>query len=306
MTTDASSPRSARASRATAPAILLAIVAACSPTAAPSATPATPGSSGGPSAGPANNPTPTAIAGIQHPTGAADVVLRLESGGGFVMMGAQSISTPIFTLYGDGRVVWRDINAPVPEPIGSVAPLAALRTVRLTESAVQSLLEDAIERGGLGDAAETYVGQGADMPTTTFTLNVNGSTKTVSATPLSPDMHPAAGPIIAALAALNDRLQGFSSIVGNSDLYTPTAYRGVLMPQDQAFSEPVDWPWPTIAPTDFTADGNEFVLIRTLTPDDVAKLGLTGIEGGFMGLTLQNGDKLYGFSLRPLLPGETK
>ena len=78
------------------------------------------------------------------------------------------------------------------------------------------------------------------------------------------------------------------------------------MPQDQAFNPPVDWPWTTIAPTDFKADGNEFLLLRTLTPDDVAKLGLKNVEGGFSGLTLTSGGKFYTFSLRPLLPDETK
>jgi hypothetical protein len=302
MTTD-STLRSARVSRAAAPAILLAIVAACSPAASPSATP---GSSGGPTAAPTSNPSPTAIAGIQHPTGAADVVLRLESGGGFVPIDFLATNAPIFTLYGDGRVVWRDVSAPAPEPAGGVSPLAAFRTVRLTESAVQSLLEDALGRGGLADAAETYMGQGADLPSTTFTINVNGKTKTVSATPLSVDMQPQGGPVIAALVALNDRLQGFGAIVGQSDLYAPTAYRGILMPQDQAFSPPVDWPWTTITPADFKTDGNEFLLQRVLTPDDAAKLGLANIEGGFMGLTLQSGGKFYSFSLRPLLPDETK
>jgi hypothetical protein len=301
MTTHRTVP--ARLPRAAASAILLAALAACSPAAAPTGTP---GSTAGPSSAPGASPSPTAIAGIQHPTGATDVVLRLESGGGFVMAGAQATDTPLFTLYGDGRVVWRDVHAPVPDAIGSITPLAGLRTVRLTESAVQSLLEDAIGRGGLGNAAESYLGQGADMPTTTFTLNVNGTTRTVSATPLSPDMHPNAGPIIAALAGLAERLQGFGAIAGASELYVPTAYRGVLMAQDQALNPPVDWPWTTIAPTDFKGNGNDFLRLHTLTPDDVAKLGVKGVEGGFMGLTLQSGRMLYSFSLRPLLPEETK
>lgn len=302
MTTD-STRRSARASRVAAPAILLAVVAACSPAAAPSATP---GSTAGPSDGPTANPTPTAITGIQHPIGATDIVLRIESGGGFVMMGAQAIDTPVFTLYGDGRVVWRDANAPVPDPMGSVNRLAPLRTVRLTEPAVQSVLEDALGRGGLANAAATYMGQGADMPTTTFTINASGATKTVSVTPLAPDMHPQARAIIAALAALDERLRGFGAIVGDSDLYTPTAYRGVLMPQDQAFNPPVDWPWTSIAPADFKSDGNDFILLHTLTPADVEALGLHGVEGGFQGLTLESGGKLYGLALRPLLPDETE
>lgn len=301
--TNASSLRSARLPRAAASAILLVVVAACSP----SASSPTPGSTQGPTGGPtAAPPSPTAMTGIEHPTGATDVVLRLESGGGFVPVDFFATSTPTFTLYGDGRVVWRDPNAPIPAPVGSISPLAPLRTVRLTEDAIQSLLEDALGRGGLADAAASYMGEGADMPTTTFTINANGALKTVSATPLSPDMQPQAGPIIAALAALSDRLSGFSAIVGTSEIYTPTAYRGVLMPQDQALGAPVAWPWTTIAPSDFTSDANEFLLLRTLTPDDVAALGATGIEGGFMGLTLQRGDKFYGFSLRPLLPDETK
>lgn len=302
--TNASGLPSARLPRAAAFAILLAIVAACSPSVTPSPTPgSTAGPSGAPTAAP---PSPTTLAGIQHPTGATDVVLRLESGGGFVMVDFLATSTPTFTLYGDGRVVWRDANAPVPAPVGSINPLAPLRTVRLTEAAVQSLLEDALGRGGLGEAAANYLGQGADMPTTTFTINANGALKTVSATPLSPDMHPQAGPVIAALAALSNRLAGFSGIVGDSDIYMPTAYRGVLMPQDQALNPPLAWPWTTIAPSDFKSDGNEFLLLRTLTPDDVAALGATGIEGGFMGLTLERGGKFYGLSLRPLLPDEVK
>jgi len=42
-----------------------------------------------------------------------------------------------------------------------------------------------------------------------------------------------------------------------------------------------------------------------MTPADVAKLGLTGIEGGEQGLVLAGPDgKAYGFLLRPLLPDE--
>ncbi|HJP87452.1 MAG TPA: hypothetical protein VJ850_00230 [Candidatus Limnocylindrales bacterium] len=246
------------------------------------------------------------MSGIQHPTGATDVVLRLESGGGFVPIDFLATNAPIFTLYGDGRVVWRDANAPVPDQQGSVSPLAPFRTVRLTEPAIQSLLEDALGRGGLQDAAETYMGNGADLPSTTFTINANGVTKTVTATPLSVEMQPNAGPVMAALVGLQERLSGFGAIVGESELYAPTAYRGILMPQDAAFNPPVDWPWTTITPADFKTDGNEFLLQRVLTADDVGKLGLKGIEGGFQGLTLKSGSKFFTFSLRPLLPDETK
>src|SRR5207244_118611 len=57
------------------PVVVILLVAACSAAAAP------PSSS--PSGSPAPSPSPT-VAGIDHPTGARDVVLRMEQGGGFV------------------------------------------------------------------------------------------------------------------------------------------------------------------------------------------------------------------------------
>jgi hypothetical protein len=87
---------------ATATALLLA-TAACSP-AAPSGSP-------GPSAGPTTAPTPTRVTGIEHPTGARDIVLRFEEGGGFVPIDFLATQAPSFTLYGDGTVVFRDTQA---------------------------------------------------------------------------------------------------------------------------------------------------------------------------------------------------
>ena len=69
------------------------------------------------------------------------------------------------------------------------------------------------------------------------------------------------------------------------------------------------WPWKDIEPTDFVgpADPNAFQLAtRTLTPEDVAALGVDGPEGGFSGLLISGPEdgKLYSFSLRPLLPDD--
>jgi hypothetical protein len=57
-------------------------------------------------------------------------------------------------------------------------------------------------------------------------------------------------------------------------------------------------------PGDFTKGANEFLMTRTLTPADIATLGIDGAGGGLQGLTLQSGAKLYSFALRPLLPDE--
>jgi hypothetical protein len=230
----------------------------------------------------------------------------MESGGGLVPMDFFATAAPSFTLYGDGTVVFKDPTATPPEPAGNVTRLAPFRTIRLDEEGIQALLTDAIGRGGLGIAAGPYMGQGADLPTTTFTITADGRTKQVSVTALSPDMHPQDVAIVTALAGLAERLDGFAGVVAGEQVYLPPAYRGVLSPVDQPLGPVVAWPWPTIAPADFVAGENTFLLLRTMTPAEAVMVGIPSIEGGIQGLTLQKDGKLYTFALRPLLPDETK
>jgi hypothetical protein len=286
---------------AAATAILLAFAAACSP-GAPAATPAT---TPGPTTGPMPTATP-ALGAIQHPTGATDVILRMETSGGFAPVEFMATSAPEFTLYGDGTVVWRDPTSEPLEPVGNVNRLNPFLTVRLSEDGIQALLADAIGRGALGAALGPYIGMGADIPTTTFTITADGQTKAVSVTGLSPDMHPQAAVIVAALSQLAERLQGFAGTVSGEAPYPPATYRGVMTAIEQPFGPVVAWPWSAIEPTDFAADANGFFLTRTLTRADIGELGVPGVDGGFSGLTLQSEGKLYSFALRPLLPDEAR
>lgn len=305
MTTDLRS-HAKRPALGAAAALALLLVAACSPAATPSASPsAAPGAT----AGPTNPPSPTAspIAnGISHPTAAADVVLRMESGGGFMPIDALATGAPSFTLYGDGTVVFRDPTVSPPDDAGNVNRLTPFQTIRLDEEGIQTLLADAIGRGGLGIAAGPYIGQGADLPTTTFTINADGGTKQVSVMALSPEMHPQDAAIITALAGLAQRLDGFAAAVAGEQVYVPVAYRGILMSIDQPFGPVLAWPWPSIKPAEFVSGDNEFLKIRTMASADIAALGVQAVEGGFQGLNLKADGKLYSFSLRPLLPDETK
>lgn len=300
MTSDLRS-RSARPAPAAASVILLALVAACAP-----ATPSvSPGTSGSPTTAPTPTLAPTTGA-IGHPTGASDVLLRMESGGGFVPIDLIATAAPGFTLYGDGTVVFRDPTATPPDPAGNVTRLSPFLTIRLDEEGIQAVLAGAIGPGGLGIAAGPYMGQGADLPTTTFTITADGRTKLVSVTPLSPDMHPQNAAIVTALAGLAERLDGFAGAVAGEQVYVPAAYRGVLMSVDQPIGPVVAWPWPDIKPGDFVAGENTFFQLRTLSPAEAAVLEIPSIEGGIQGLTLQAAGKLYSLALRPLLPDETK
>ena len=84
-------------------------LAACTGTTTPSASASpsgSPGGSPGPSAAPSASPS-SAVGAIDHKTGATDVVLRLESGGGFVPIDFLASQAPTFTLFGNGVIVFQ-------------------------------------------------------------------------------------------------------------------------------------------------------------------------------------------------------
>ena len=105
--------------------------------------------------GPLTSPKP-ATGAIEHATGATDVVLRLDEGGGFMIRGGGSMLVPPFTLYGDGTVVFRNPTLEPPPAVGPVMVANPLRTARLDEDQIQELLNFALTEGGLGVAKLQY------------------------------------------------------------------------------------------------------------------------------------------------------
>jgi hypothetical protein len=288
--------------RTAAAALLLTTVAACG-TAAPSAFPA---GSGRPTASPPATalPSPTS-AGFHHATGAKDIVLRFEEGGGFVPVEFMATFAPSFTLYGDGTVVFRDPTAVPPASADGVLRSNPFKTVRLDEDAIQAVLNEALGPGALAVAKGPYVGHAADVPIATFTISIGGETKQVNVTGLSPDMHDQDKPVIAALAGLAQKLDKFGTSTGGSRPYEPTAYRGVLVGVDRPFGPVFDWPWADLTAADFTTGGNSPLRIHTMSPVQVRALGIKDLAGGVSGVTLKSNGKVYSFSLRPLLPDES-
>jgi hypothetical protein len=299
-TSTSASPRPARTRLLlTAPALLLAL-AACGG-AAPTASP---GATGTPTSNPTTAPTPTAVAGIQHPTGAKDVVLRFEQGGGFMPVEFMATNAPSFTLYGDGTVVFRDPTAMPPEFNDGVVRNVPFQTVNIGEDGIQALLSEALGPGGLAIAQGPYMGMGADIPTATFTVFAGGQKKEVSVVGLSPDMHPQNVAIVTQLSKFAEKLGNFGKDAAGEVPYVPAAFRGVLNKVDQPFGPVVEWPWQDVKPSDFKSGENEFLLTRTLTVDEIEALGVPQIGGGMTGVSLSSGGQVYTFSLRPLLPDE--
>lgn len=280
-------------------ALLLPVLAACG---AGSAGSSPPGSTPG--------PTP---AGIAHPTGTGELVLRFDEGGGFVPVEFFAAHVPYFSLYGDGTVVFVRTSAqPGQAPDGTSTGLP-LRTARLTEAQIQELLTFALSEGGLAIAADHYDTQGiADAPTAVFELHAAGDVKRVSVYALGMDTQPGADSAIkAALGRLATRLHDFDAggAVASAP-YVAATYRGVLNEAGGVQGGNIRaWPWPSIAPTDFglPQDPNAFQqLSRPMTPAEAAALGVDGFSNGITGgLRLRAPDgRVFSFVLRPLLPDE--
>ncbi len=295
----------------------IALIAAACTSAAPTQSPTLPPSSGDPIGSPSPSPSVGPIGEtIDHRTGSADVILRLEQGGGFVPMEFSAAQAPLFTLYGDGIMVFqpKTTTFPGPDANGLIRGIP-WRTAKLDEDQIQELLGFALGPGGLGAARGSYSAAGvADAPDTIFTVNAGGLNKRVVVNALGID---AAGATdVAARSAFSQLASRLGDIDRGgsipSDVYVAERERGILMPRDAASAGgvPIDWPWPGLEPADFRsgpAGGGDGPTLphRTMTPGEVAALKLSGIEGGVQGLVLTGPDsKTYAFILRPLLVDE--
>jgi hypothetical protein len=287
-------------------------VAACSssapsasPIGGPSSNPSSPTSSGAPSAGPT-------VGAIEHKTGATDVILRMEQGGGFVPMEFNASQAPVFTLYGNGVIVFQPqvSTFPPPDANGVLRP-TPWRTGSLDETQVQELLEFALTNGGLGTARTDYPDpMVADAPSTWFTIRAGGIEKVVSIMALAEETQPGPDALARkAFFALAKRLQDFDQ--GGtipSDVYKADRFRGVIFEREaQPGLVTNAWPWPDLKPADFKVGPpeNPGFPRRTMTAAEIGELKQTDIDGGIQGITLKAPDgKLYTFILRPLLVDE--
>jgi hypothetical protein len=289
---------------------LLACSAGAAPSAAPSQAPSG-APSGEPSAAPSGTPS---VGAVEHKTGATDVVLRYDEGGGFMMAGFSASQAPHFTLYGDGTVIFRNPMLEMPAAQGSVMTFNPMRTAKLSEEQIQELLILALGEGGLAAARPNYENNMVtDVGTTVFTIDAGGVTKTVSIYALGFDDPSGTDAVArAAFKRLADRLADFDQ--GGSiatDVYTPDAYRTSLIESPGIVAPDIrEWPWTDLTVADFKPDADPNGLQfphRTMTPAEIDMLNVTDYEGGFNGLVLRGTDKkLYTVALRPLLPDDER
>ncbi len=230
----------------------------------------------------------------------------MEQGGGFVPFGFLVTQAPQFTLYGDGRVIFQQVDTRG-APFG--AAYLPWLVGHLDEDGIQALLQFALQTGRLANAKDTYDNNMcADCGSTTFVVNAAGMEKVVNIYALMeiPDPGPD-GADRAGFSKLAAVLNNFENETGLGDVtaYEPELYKVILL---EGSGEPVGaalaWPWDDLTVRDFVIVGDAQGGVAFLDAEHVSKL-LEVPNGGHPGIWVTDpDDNFVQFGVRPLLPDE--
>jgi hypothetical protein len=261
-------------------------------------------------------PTSPAIDGIDHPTGADEVILRVWTTGGFAPVEWLVASFPEFSLMGDGTLVVAGAQIEIYPP----PALPAMNQRHITEEGIQAILE-AAEAAGLFELGGTYGNNCvADAATTYITLAAGGETHDISAYALGMDdtgncADDETKQIRKDLYAFTQQLFDLSWLpegsVGPEEPYDFQALRIYATPARMGDADPGLEPayalWPLDVPLSKFGEPVE-------VPSETRCGVVTGADLDELMTSLQNSNTLtfwrsdgqtYHLILRPLLPDET-
>ena len=258
--------------------------------------------------------------GISHPTGPSQLVIRVDTSGGFVAPSFTIQHVPGFSLYGDGTSISPGAQIEIyPGPA-----LSSLIAASITEEGVQAILQAAKGAGLFSNTDYTDMGSVgiSDMPTTTFTVVADGHTYVTRVYALgelnprprgmSPDEFAARKALLSFSNSLADPASWLpKGSVGASGPFTPTSVRifvGPYQPDQGGLTEPaIDWPLqPGLAGFGTKSTGDMALQLDcgTVTGGDLASL-LPLVQKANQLTPWASGGKRYSLTFRPLLPDET-
>lgn len=250
--------------------------------------------------------------GIEHPTGPNELVLRMDTGGGFVPVEYALAQFPQWSLFGDGRLITEGPQIEIyPGPA-----LPSLQVQTLTEDGVQAIVEAARESGLMGPDRSYDYQCITDAPTTTFTLDAGGTKHVVSAYALGVSEGPCQGADTEAraeLVAFQAKLTDLASwlptgSVGDQVQFQFDEMRVLVRPYSASpepglGQAPIDWPLEPLST--FGQPSATFSDFRcgVVSGADFAKLLPEAQRANELTPWRSDGER-YGLIFRPLLPDE--
>jgi hypothetical protein len=254
--------------------------------------------------------------GIDHPTGADQLVLGIEDTGGFVAPSTLLVRLPIFSLYGDGT----QIEAGAETEIYPGAALPPILARSVSEPGIQLILQAAMDAGLDHDARFTDLGNVgiADATTTVFTLSVDGVTHRTEIYALSmlseqPDgMSDQAWHARRVLADFANRLETLDSWLPADALGGPQPYRAsraeilvsAYQPEDGLTEPSSEWPLDSaLASLGDATPVEPRTRCAIVTEGDWASLERDAGSANDLTPWVDDGAR-YAIAFRPLLPDE--
>jgi hypothetical protein len=254
--------------------------------------------------------------GVTHPAGANELVLRIQQEGGFVPIDYTIAAVPGFSLFGDGTTI---TTGPQIEIFPGPA-LPNLIATPLTDDGVQVLLQAAIDAGLGKDADHIDLGNMAitDMPTTVFTLVIDGETHVSSVYALGAvterpdgmtDDEWAARRALETFAGQVGDLRAWlpAGSVGEDAPYVPAAMRivvGPYTPDPQLEQPEIAWPLDVDLATIGRPAGFDDRRCAVIDGADMKALWSLAQQANQL-TPWTSGDASYSIVFRPLLPDES-
>lgn len=254
-----------------------------------------------PTVPPTSPTTPPADGGIEHPTGADDVVVRIAYEGGFVPVDVAFLNLPTLLVTGDGRaIVQGPVIAIYPGPL-----LPNMQVRQSTEDGVQALLALAEEHGLFAEVEYSRPDHIADAPDTVVQITANGETYVHRAYALNLDgsgeesdpQRQALADFVA--AATGDWMYGDNPELGPEEQYTSDTFliRASVAPEESGEIPPTIVEWP--------ADAS----VRLADAAECAEVPAAEVADLFADATqltyFTDGDVTYQIAAKPLLPGDS-